>query len=116
MSRARWALSKTTVASARPVAFRVCVPLKMTSFISSPRRPLADCSPKIHLKASTTFDFPQPFGPTMAVTLWGKVNSVLSANDLKPRTSSFFRYIRRNPLLLSSLPLDHDPLDHGPSV
>src|SRR5690606_34795777 len=64
----------------------------MTSFISEPRNPLADCEPKIHLNASTTFDFPQPFGPTIAVRPGSKVNSVRSANDLKPRSSSFLRY------------------------
>ena len=34
--------------------------------------------------ASTMFDLPQPLGPTTAVMGSGKVNTVLSTNDLKP--------------------------------
>ena len=47
---------------------RESVPLKMTSAISSPRKALADCSPRTQRMASETLDLPQPFGPTMAVT------------------------------------------------
>src|SRR6266481_4827127 len=54
--------------SAKPTGLRVSAPLKITSAISSPRSDLADCSPSAHRTASSTFDFPQPFGPTIAVT------------------------------------------------
>jgi len=37
--------------------------------------------------------FPHPFGPTMAVTPGSKRNSVFSANDLNPYTSSFLNII-----------------------
>ena len=63
---------------------------------SSPFFPLmdfTDCSPRTNLNASATFDFPEPFGPTIAVT--GVVNPifVFLANDLKPIISSDFRYM-----------------------
>jgi len=34
--------------------------------------------------ASTTFDFPHPFGPTIPVTPSSKVNTARSMKDLKP--------------------------------
>ena len=37
--------------------------------------------------ASTTFDLPQPFGPTMAVIGSGKEMVVLSTKDLNPQIS-----------------------------
>ena len=84
---------KVRLTSAMPIAFRPSVPLKMTSAISPPRSALADCSPKTQRMASETLDLPQPFGPTMAVTPGWKFSDVLSANDLKPRTVRFLRYI-----------------------
>jgi hypothetical protein len=39
-----------------------------TSSIERPRKCRALCSPKHQRIASTMFDFPQPFGPTMATT------------------------------------------------
>src|SRR5262245_8587471 len=79
--------------SASPRGLRPSVPLKMTSAISPPRRALADCSPSTQRMASETLDLPQPFGPTMAVTPGWKLSEVLSANDLKPSTVRFFRYM-----------------------
>src|SRR5436190_11239332 len=79
---------KVSETSANPTGLRVSAPLKMTSAISSPRRDLADCSPSAHFTASSTLDFPQPFGPTIAVTPSWKLKTVLSANDLKPNSSS----------------------------
>lgn len=35
--------------------------------------------------ASTTFDFPQPFGPTMALMPLEKMSFVLWGNDLNPK-------------------------------
>src|SRR5262245_50556286 len=74
--------------SANPTGLRVSAPLKITSAISSPRSDLADCSPSAHFTESSTLDFPQPFGPTIAVTPSWKLKTVLSANDLKPNSSS----------------------------
>jgi len=36
---------------------------------------------------------PQPFGPTTQVTPRSKVISVLSAKDLNPNSSIFFKYM-----------------------
>src|SRR5246127_5331809 len=74
--------------SATPTGLRVSAPLKITSAISSPRSDFADCSPSAHRTASRTLDFPQPFGPTIAVMPSWKLKIVLSANDLKPSSSS----------------------------
>src|SRR5215831_2380102 len=74
--------------SANPTGLRASAPLKITSAISSPRSDFADCSPSAHRTASRTFDFPQPFGPTIAVTPSWKLKTVLTANDLKPNSSS----------------------------
>src|SRR5262249_48183595 len=52
-----------------------------------PRRLLALCSPRIQRTASTMFDFPDPFGPTMAVMPDAKSSCVLSAKLLKPTSS-----------------------------
>src|SRR5215469_14248808 len=62
----------------------------MTSAISLPRRLLTLCSPSTHLMASTTFDLPEPFGPTTAVMPLGNSKRVLSAKLLKPTSSSAF--------------------------
>src|SRR3954471_8777013 len=87
----RLGFSKTSTTSAIPAALRTDEPLKITSSIASPRRLLADCSPSTHLNASTTFDFPHPFGPTIPVIGESNTNSVRSANDLNPLRTSFFR-------------------------
>src|SRR5213082_1293587 len=83
--------------SANPTGLRVSAPLKITSAISSPRSYLADCSPSAHFTASSTLDFPQPFGPTIAVTPSWKLKTVLSANDLKPNSSSDCKCILGQP-------------------
>ena len=44
--------------------------------------------------ASDIFDFPLPFGPTMAVQSLPNCRSVLSGKDLKPWISNDFRYTR----------------------
>src|SRR5580692_4148912 len=79
--------------SAMPSGLRPSVPLKITSSISPPRRALADCSPSTQRIASETLDLPHPLGPTMAVTPGWKFSDVLSANDLKPNTVRFFKYM-----------------------
>jgi len=79
-----WKVSET---SAIPVGGRDSLPLKITSSIERPRRCLALCSPIDHLIASTTFDLPQPFGPTTPVMPSSKEKTTRSANDLKPEIS-----------------------------
>ena len=56
----------------------------MTSTIDSPRRFLAESSPKTHLTASITFDLPQPLGPTTPTQFEGKDIFVGSTKLLKP--------------------------------
>src|SRR5687768_2130649 len=47
--------------------------------------------------ASTTFDLPQPLGPTTPVTPLLKIISVRFANDLKPHIASFLSCIFPSP-------------------
>jgi hypothetical protein len=77
-------LSKVSVTSAMPIGGRFSEPAKMTSSMPLPRSLRADCSPITHLMASTTFDFPQPFGPTTQVMPASKLKTVRSTKDLKP--------------------------------
>src|SRR5215211_2507525 len=85
MGRAPSALSIVSTTSARPSGGRPDVPAKMTSSILPPRSDLAPCSPMTHDNASTTFDLPDPFGPTTHVTPGSKRRVVADANDLNPR-------------------------------
>ncbi len=57
-----------SVTCAIPRGLRSRVPAKMTSSMREPRRLLALCSPSTQLMASLRLDFPQPLGPTTAVT------------------------------------------------
>jgi hypothetical protein len=62
----------------------------MQSAIRSARSDLWLCSPNTQEMASTTFDLPQPFGPTMQVVPEPlKVTTVRSQNDLNPVISTF---------------------------
>ena len=82
--------SSVMVTSARPIGGRFVVPLKMQSAMRSARSVLWLCSPSTQETASTTFDFPQPFGPTMhVIPLPLNVTAVRSQNDLKPVISTF---------------------------
>src|SRR6185312_15489154 len=65
----------------------------MTSSILPPRSALAPCSPSTQLIASTTFDLPEPLGPTTHVMPGSKRRVVDDANDLKPRSVRLFRYM-----------------------
>ena len=67
------------------------VPLKMRSSISLPRNCFADTSPSPNRIASTIFDFPQPFGPTIPVRPVLISNSVGSTKDLKPLIDNLSR-------------------------
>ena len=58
-----------------------------------PRKSFELCSPKTQRIASATLLFPQPFGPTIAVTPLSNLISSLSAKDLNPATSNDLKYI-----------------------
>src|SRR5579859_3520435 len=93
------------VTSARPSGGRFTVPLKMQSLIRPARRLLWLCSPSTHEIASTTFDLPQPFGPTMhVVPVPLNVTTVRSQNDLNPVISTFLSLSKVSPLVSSRLP------------
>src|SRR5690554_4988604 len=92
MGRAPSELSMVRMTSARPSGPLVAVPAKMTSSILPPRSVLAPCSPITQASASTTFDLPEPFGPTTQVTPSSKANVVDCANDLNPLRVRLFRY------------------------
>ena len=84
-------LSIVSDTSARPSAGRSGVPAKMTSSILPPRSVRGPCAPSTQATASTRFDFPEPLGPTTTVTPGSNSSTVLSANDLKPRSVSDLR-------------------------
>ena len=63
----------------------------MTSSIFWDRTALGAWAPSTQPMASTTFDFPLPFGPTTTVTPGSIARVVVSANDLKPLSVSVFR-------------------------
>ena len=84
-------LSSVSMTSARPKAARFEVPLKMTSSIFWLRTELGACAPRTHAMASTTFDLPDPLGPTTTVTPGSISITVESAKDLKPLRVRDFR-------------------------
>ena len=63
-------------------------PAKITSSMPLPRSRRGACSPITQRIASTTFDLPQPLGPTTPVMPGLNETTVLSTNDLKPWSSS----------------------------
>ena len=91
-------LSNPSVTEAMPEGDRPAAPAKMTSIISLPRSDLLERSPSTHLMASTTLDLPHPLGPTTPVMSSSKVNSVRSANDLKPLRMSLDKRMGRGAL------------------
>ena len=91
IGRAPSELSIVSCTSARPSGPRVAVPAKMTSSILPPRRVFAPCSPITQARPSTTFDLPEPFGPTTHVTPFSKAKVVGWANDLNPFRVKLFR-------------------------
>src|ERR1700691_4013007 len=95
-------LSMVSVTSARPSGGRGGVPAKTTSSILPPRRDVAPCSRMTPDRASTTLDWPEPFGPTTQVIPDSRRSVVAEANDLKPRRVRLFRYT--NPLLSLQAP------------
>src|SRR5271157_65664 len=90
------------VTSAMPRGGRLVVPLKMQSAMRSARRDLWLCSPSTQLMASTTLDFPQPFGPTMQVLPSPlNVTTVRSQKDLKPTISTFRSLSKVSPFVVN---------------
>src|SRR5713226_2242189 len=88
------------ITSANPIGGRFVVPLKMQSAIRSARSDLWLCSPSTQEIASTTLDFPHPFGPTMQVDpVPLNVTTVRSQNDLKPTISTFRSLSKLSPLV-----------------
>ncbi|CAB4828684.1 unannotated protein [freshwater metagenome] len=85
-------LSIVTETSARPSGARPLVPAKITSSILPPRSDFAPCSPITQLRASTTFDFPEPLGPTTQVMPGSRRSVVDEAKDLKPFSVMLFKY------------------------
>ena len=67
--------------------------MKTTSDIESLLKFFAELSPKTHLTASITFDFPHPLGPTIQDIEEGKVTVVGSTKDLKPDSFIEFNLI-----------------------
>src|SRR6056297_801659 len=76
--------SKVIDARATGAGFRLFVPLKRTSPICSSRSSEDLCSPKTQRIASTTLDFPDPFGPTTPVIRSLKCMTVSRAKLLNP--------------------------------
>ena len=85
--------SKVSETSANPEAFLFFVPLKIRFSIFSRRSILGFCSPNTQRMASTTFDFPQPFGPTIPVIFSLKLMMVWSAKLLNPLISNCVNFI-----------------------
>src|SRR6516225_1139639 len=81
-------LSIANATSAMLRAGRWALPAKITSSISPPRSRLAEVSPITQRSASTRFDLPQPFGPTIPVKPGAIASSVSSTNDLNPTRRS----------------------------
>ena len=90
-------LSRVRATSARPSAGRFEVPAKITSSIDLDRTTLGACAPSTQPMASTTFDLPEPFGPTTTVMPGVRSRRVASANDLNPLRVSDFRNNEPNP-------------------
>ena len=88
-------LSMVRSAWARPRAGRDPAPAKMTSAMLPPRMARAPCSPMTHARASTTFDLPDPLGPTTHVIPGSRRSVVALAKDLNPRSVRLFRYTLR---------------------
>ena len=86
-------LSKSIVTSAISHAGLSSVPLKITSSNSLPLICFGESSPITNLKASTRFDLPHPFGPTIPVKPFSIKISVGSTKDLKPLTLRVLKLI-----------------------
>src|SRR4051795_5821040 len=92
IGRAPSELSMVSDTSALPSGGRPEVAAKMTSSLFPPRSDFAPCSPITQASASTTFDLPEPLGPTTQVMPGSRRSVVAEAKDLKPRSVRLFRY------------------------
>jgi hypothetical protein len=75
-------LSNVIVAEAIEARARSSDPEKIMSSVRLPRSKLKDCSPSTHRMASAMLDFPDPFGPIIAVIVGENSKWVLLANVL----------------------------------
>ena len=100
-----------TRSAGRPARSRraSCAPAKRTSSGFSARSSLGESEPAAQRIASATFDFPEPFGPTMTPTPGSRRTSTVSGKDLKPRS---FMARRCTPRRLPGLPAG-GPLGDG---
>src|SRR5690606_15841583 len=78
------ALSMVSWTSAWLRGGRPAAPAKITSSMPWPRMALAELAPMTQRRLSSTFDLPQPFGPTMPVRPASICTSAGSTKDLKP--------------------------------
>ena len=85
--------SRYIVTSALFLAGLSDVPEKITSSMPEPLMLLGEVSPMHHLRDSTTFDLPHPFGPTIPVNPFSIIISVGSTNDLNPSIFNFLKLI-----------------------
>src|ERR1700761_8603082 len=108
-------LSKVSDTSARLAGLRLFEPLKITLSIFSDRSIRVLCSPNTQRIESTTFDLPQPLGPTMAVTPSLKLMVILSPKLLKPLISNCVSCIYTLRLSgCSNLQINHKKLNSYP--
>ena len=85
--------SKLRLTSAKPFCDNFSVPAKITSSILFVLKVAGLWVPSTQEMASTTFDLPDPLGPTTTLTLFVKSMFVFSENDLKPLIFTAFKYI-----------------------
>src|SRR6185503_6959718 len=78
-------LSNSSSTCAWSDAARVSEPANRTSSGFSARSSCGESDPAAQTIASDTFDFPEPFGPTITPTPGSRRISTGSGNDLKPR-------------------------------
>src|SRR3954467_7439553 len=102
--------------SAKSRAGRAAVPAKMTSSMPAPRIDLADDSPITQRIASSTFDLPQPLGPTTPVSPGSTLSSAGSTKLLKPESLSRFICMKGRPPPCSASGVPDQWLDRGPGV
>src|SRR5829696_4121329 len=80
--------STSRLTSAKSRAGLSAVPAKITSSMPAPRIDLGELSPITQRIASSTFDLPQPLGPTIPVSPSSTRNSAGSTKLLKPESLS----------------------------
>src|SRR5512141_3305652 len=80
------ALSNRSSTSHHSAGGRPAEPAKRTSSGFSARSSDGESDPEAQSRASETFDFPDPLGPTTTATPRSRRTSTGSGNDLKPRS------------------------------